>query len=213
MAITNYGELKTVVEEWLERPDLVSKIPDFITLAESMINRDLRCKENEKRITADINTEFVDIPTNFIEMRNFEVELSPDSNGDPAYIRKLDYMPPEQIDEFYPTMDVHAPEVYTIQGEEFQLKPVPDTTYTINMLYWYRLTALSADLSFNNVLLRYPGAYLYSALVSASPYIEDAQRIGQWAELYNSEIETINSTDKRGRFSGSTIQARPDFEE
>ncbi|WNZ54789.1 hypothetical protein QT397_18160 [Microbulbifer sp. MKSA007] len=42
MAITNYGELKSAIARWLEREDLDESIPDFITLAELRILRELR---------------------------------------------------------------------------------------------------------------------------------------------------------------------------
>ena len=42
MAITTYAELKTAIANWLNREDLTSVIPDFISLAEADFNRKLR---------------------------------------------------------------------------------------------------------------------------------------------------------------------------
>ena len=42
MAITNYTELKSSLADWLNRSDLTTVIPDFITLAESQFNREIR---------------------------------------------------------------------------------------------------------------------------------------------------------------------------
>ena len=42
MALSNYTELKASIADFLNRDDLTSVIPDFITLAESQINRDIR---------------------------------------------------------------------------------------------------------------------------------------------------------------------------
>ncbi len=42
MAITTYSELKTALGNWLNRDDLTAVIPDFISLAETDINRKLR---------------------------------------------------------------------------------------------------------------------------------------------------------------------------
>ena len=39
MAITTYAELKTAVGDWLNRSDLDSVIPNFISLAEAQFNR------------------------------------------------------------------------------------------------------------------------------------------------------------------------------
>jgi len=46
-----YGELKTAVADWLDREDLVAQIPDFIRLTEAEIYRDLRCQDNEFKVT------------------------------------------------------------------------------------------------------------------------------------------------------------------
>lgn len=203
MAITTYAELKTAVANWLNRSNLTSRIPEFISLGEAMLWRDLRIKEIEKRVTASISTEFFDIPTNFIEMRNIEIATDP--------LRKLDYMPPEQIDVFYPTNTTGKPKVYSIHGEEFQVKPIPDASYTVNMTYWYRLTAFSADNDTNNLLTRYPGLYLYSSLVAATPYVDDEEDKQTWMTLYENEVNSLNKKDKQGRYSGTSLQARPDF--
>ena len=42
MAITTYDELKTSVADFLNRDDLTSVIPDFITMAEADLNRNVR---------------------------------------------------------------------------------------------------------------------------------------------------------------------------
>ena len=42
MALTTYAELKTSVGDWLNRSDLTTAIPDFISLAEAQIERNLR---------------------------------------------------------------------------------------------------------------------------------------------------------------------------
>ena len=63
MSIATYAELKTAVANWLQRTDLTSYIPDFITIAESQIASDLKVREMEKRVTASISTEYFDIPS------------------------------------------------------------------------------------------------------------------------------------------------------
>ena len=44
MAFTTYTELKSVVADYLARTDLTAQIPDFITLAEVRLKRDLRIR-------------------------------------------------------------------------------------------------------------------------------------------------------------------------
>ena len=39
MSITDYGELKSAVSDWINRDDLTTRVPDFIRLAEAEIFR------------------------------------------------------------------------------------------------------------------------------------------------------------------------------
>ena len=71
MAITTYDELKTSVANWLNRDDLTSVVPDFITLAEADMNRKIRHWRQEKRSTAEIDTQYSAIPADFAEAIRF----------------------------------------------------------------------------------------------------------------------------------------------
>lgn len=202
MSITTYAELKTAVANWLDRSDLTSRIPEFIALAEAQIARDLRIRENEKRVTATISTEYFDIPTDFIEMRNFQLNTTP--------VTQMEYASPEQLDIFNPDSTAGNPLFYTIHGSEFQVKPVPDGNYTAEMTYWYRPTAFSADADTNTILTRYPDIYLYGALATAAPFIDDDTKAQTWITFYSNGIKTVNDKDKAGRYSGSSIRMRSD---
>ena len=47
MAISNFTNLKTAIANYLNRDDLTSYIADFISLAESRINNELRVSKRE----------------------------------------------------------------------------------------------------------------------------------------------------------------------
>lgn len=50
MALTTFSELKTAVANFLSRGDLTSRIPEFITLAEDRISKDLRIRAMEATV-------------------------------------------------------------------------------------------------------------------------------------------------------------------
>lgn len=201
MSIDTYAELKTAIANWLSRSDLTSRIPEFIDLGEARINQDLRCRENEKRITASISTQYFDIPTNFIEMSNFQLNTDP--------VQHLNYVSPEQMDIFRPTATTGQPKVYSIHGTEFQVKPIPDTTYTAEMTYFYELTSMTSDTDTNTVLTKFPQLYLYASLISAEGFLDDDAKIATWNTLYENMIAKINGRDKIGRYSGTKLYAKP----
>ena len=53
MALSNYTGLKASIADFLNRDDLTAVIPDFITLAEAQINRDIRHFKLEARSSVD----------------------------------------------------------------------------------------------------------------------------------------------------------------
>jgi hypothetical protein len=200
VSITTYSELKTAVANWLNRDDLTSVIPDFISLAEARIARDLRHWKQEKRVTTDANERYENLPNDFIEIRQVQhaaggaissvssVEMeklraASDAGGKPKYMR----LTAEQI-EFYPT---------------------PDTSYSISMLYYGRIPALS-DAEPDNWLLRdAPDVFLYGALLQSAPYLVDDARVQVWAGLYQSGVEALNVENEKARVSGPLSMGVP----
>lgn len=202
MAISTYAELKTAVANFIDRTDLTSRIPEFITMSEAAIGRDVRIRQMEKRVTASISTQYIDMPTDFILARNVQI------NGTSQ--DRLKYLTPEQMDIYRPSQTTGTPKNYTIIGTEFQLKPIPDTTYEVEIAYLARFTTLSADADSNWLLVNQPGIYVYGALVQASPYLKDDERTGLWASLYNAEVESINKQDNEARYSGASLRMQTD---
>jgi hypothetical protein len=46
MALANYNQLQTSIANYLNRTDLDAVIPDFITLTERRLDRDVRARAN-----------------------------------------------------------------------------------------------------------------------------------------------------------------------
>src|SRR4051794_31417082 len=67
MALATYSDLQASIANWLHRSDLTLQIPDFISLAESRLNRllILRSMETEASLTASPATRYVTLPTDF----------------------------------------------------------------------------------------------------------------------------------------------------
>ena len=92
MAFTTYSDLKTSVANYLNREDLTAVIPDFITLTENRLNRDLRVRVNLIRAetTTTSGTDFYNLPTDLIEIRNITYDTSSRSYA-------LEYLSPESL--------------------------------------------------------------------------------------------------------------------
>ena len=77
MALTTYAELKTSVGDWLNRTDLATAISDFVSLAESQIERQLRTRQMIVRATASIGTEYSAVPADFLETKSLKLNTNP----------------------------------------------------------------------------------------------------------------------------------------
>ena len=67
MSISTYTELQTEVANFLNRDDLSTTSETFIALAEANFNRDIRHWRMETRKTSVLNTQFTELPTDFLE--------------------------------------------------------------------------------------------------------------------------------------------------
>lgn len=202
MSIATYAELKTAVANFLERDDLTNRIPEFISLAEDRIYQTLRIREMEatSTITTTAAQQTDSLPTRYIGARRLYVDASPDTI--------LEYRSPVNFWSMYGSQTTASPVVFTIEGENFVWGPVPDSAYSIKVLYYNRLAAFSSDSDTNNLLTKARGLYLYGALLEAAPFLGNDPRVITWAQLFDDLKERVESSDKRDRFSGYPLTQR-----
>ena len=205
MAISNYSELKSAIADWLDRTDLTDSIPDFITLAETRHRRDFKIRRMETRVTANtiVDSEYYTLPDYFVAMRNIQLNTNPKTS--------LEYLTPEQMDRIHAGSTKGKPKAYSIIGNNIQLRPLPDSVYQIEMLYFKYFTPLSDSNTTNDMLTYHPDAYLYGALVEAEPYLQNDKRIQVWAGYYERAKKDIIDSNERDRHSGVTPTTRIDY--
>jgi hypothetical protein len=68
-----FDELKTNIADWLNRTDLTSVIPTFITLAEARLNRQLRTTNQYTRADISTSDQYLSMPSDFLEMRHIRM--------------------------------------------------------------------------------------------------------------------------------------------
>ena len=199
MALTDYSSLKTSVASYLARSDLTDQIPDFIRLAEERLARDLRTRKMLVVARADTTASdsTVGLPTDFLEMRDMHLRTTP--------VQSLTYRSPNAFYAGSRTTDSGKPIDYTILASEIQFAPVPDTTYSIQMLYYAKPQYLSDTNITNAFLANYPDALLYAALGEAEPYLMNDARLQTWAALYDRAITAINTSDQSSEYGGQPM--------
>lgn len=189
MAISTYSELQTAVTNWLHRSDLTAIIPDFITLAESRINRTLQLptKEIEVSLTASIGSRTIALPSGYVSPIALWLTYWQPRN-------QMVYVPPDQIPV---TGSLATPVYWTIDGGNIAFDSLADKAYTFTFRY-LSVLALSASTSTNWLLTNHPDVYLYGALIEASPYTRDDNRISLWKTAFDVAIQEVQAKEIRG---------------
>ena len=203
MSITTYTELKSAVADFLNRQDLASAIPTFISLAESSFNRDIRHWRMDVRISITLDAQFVDLPSGWLET----VKIVNATGEGP---QELELIPLAEMDErrFASNDTAGAPRFYAINGGKIELYPTPSEAFTASITYVQKPTALSTSNASNWLLENFPDVYLYGSLAHSAPYLQEDSRLGVWAALYQQALSAINLDSDRAKYSGTGLRMK-----
>jgi hypothetical protein len=202
MAYTNYTDLQASVASYLGRSDLSAVIPDFIRFAETRLARELRTRTMLKSATttATPGDAKVMLPEDFLEIRDLHVQ------GNPRF--PITYLSPSAFTRDARADESGKPVYYTILASEFLFAPIPDSSYTLEILYYAKPPQLSSTEVSNIFLANYYDVLLYASLLEAEPYLINDARTQTWATLYDRAIKNISDADQNGEYSGIPLQMR-----
>jgi hypothetical protein len=200
MAVDTYTNLQLAIANFLARDDLTAQIPDFITMAEARMSRELETRSQEKRVQASTvgGNEYLALPVDMREIREVKLNTTP--------LTVLSYYSPVALDEKFSSGGQGKPLGFSIIGDEMKLRPIPDTTYTVEIVYIGTIEALSAVNQTNNILSRSPDAYLYGALAEAYAYLLDETRASQYLQRFNLALEEIKVDEQRAHYGTGSLQ-------
>lgn len=202
MALTTYAELKTSIGDWLNRSDLTSVIPDFISLAEAQIERTLRARQMIVRANASFDAQYGAVPSDFLEAKS--LKLTSTNPQTPLSFMSIDALDAEMTK--YTASG--KPKFFGVVGGQLRIVPTPDSTYTTELTYYAKLSKLSTSNTSNWLLASSPDIYLYGSLLQAAPYLQDDARIQTWATLYERALNDLQTADDRGASSGGALLTR-----
>jgi hypothetical protein len=200
MALSTYTELKAAVADWLNRTDLTTPIVDFISLAEAEMKRRLR--RATESTTIYISAGNMDGPTDMAEP--IALRLSTASGYEDIPLRLCT---PEMLWERREGT-TGRPTDYAFYDGQLQFAPVPDQSYDGILLYYQQLTPLSGSVASNAILAEAPDAYLFGALLQATPYVEHDERIAVWQMKFDNAIEQLNDMRARESYGAGPKEMR-----
>lgn len=201
VSITTLGTLKSAIADFLNREDLTSVIPTFVSLAHAQLNRVVRSHNQITRGSLTIDAQFEALPSGWLETIRITMDANP--------IRVLTQISLDDLTRYRTEREntTGAPVYFAHVGTDIELFPTPDQSYTGQITYYAEIDALSADGDDNWLLLKSPDAYLYGSLVHSAPYLKDDPRLAVWSSLYAQAISEIEAESAAARF-GSPLRMR-----
>lgn len=204
MALSTYTELKAAIADWLDRADLTTQIVDFITLAEAEFNRTLFVPQREEVSTASVSSASIALPTDFWSMRSIYIDADPK-----VYLQQMNMA---ELRTNYAASATGKPQNFALQsGDELVLAPSPDTTYTLILNYWQTIPALSASVASNWLLASHPDIYLYGALLQASIFLVDDDRILRWRGALGQAQGQLQDAGNKSAWGSTPVRIRSPY--
>lgn len=188
MTISTYNELVSACGNWLHRSGLDDRIPEFITIGEARIGREVRARQMEARVSTTPTTAYSDLPSDYLSMRAIRIKGS--------NIGWLTYLTPDEFFGSFASANTASSKYYTIFGDELVFPATPSGD--IELWYYKKLAALSG--ATNTLFTSNPDLYLYAAMAAAQPFLAKDSKIPVWEALYQQTKDSVNDQHKEGRF-------------
>lgn len=184
----NYGQLKTSIASWVNHGAATASIPDFVTLAEAEIRRDVRVMAMESMVTGVLVGGEIALLADYLDARRFVV------NGLPC-----DYITPEEYQD--QTFQQSRENCYTRIGSTLYV--INGGAQSYSLIYRAQFDALAVDADTNWLLTNAPDVYLFGALKHAAIFLKDAAAAQGYEGVYQAAKDKTNSADKAGLIQGS----------
>jgi len=166
--------LKTSVQDYLQVSEstFTNQLPRFIKEAEDRIFNLVQLPDQRINVQGVLtaSNRFLATPTDFYA----PFSLAVISNETYDY---LDFKHPSFIKEYSPSStSTGKPKYYSLFDDtSFELAPIPDATYTIELHYLYKPASLTSGSDSGTTLLSsdYPDALLYGSLVEGAIFLKE----------------------------------------
>lgn len=200
--VMTFTTLQQDVRRYLERgntyasdPIVFEQIPRLINLAERRIARELKVQGfiNVVTGTMTVGQSVYNKPDRWRDTVSFNIGTGTGNNSRKTLFTR-DY---EYVRSYWPdSTQVEQPIFYCdYDYSHWLVAPTPDEAYPFEVLY-YELPPLLDDVVQTNWLTEYaPQLLLYGALLEATPFLKNDERIQVWQNMYDRAAAMLNGED------------------
>ncbi len=197
-----YTTLKGDMQRYLERgstlasdPTVYEQIPRLINLAERRIARELKVQGLINPVVSTLvpSQSVYAKPDRWRETVSMNIGTGAGNSSRAALLpRSYEYCRAFWPDE----SETGTPLFYADYNyNNWLLVPAPDDAYPLEILY-YQLPPLLDDSTQTNWLTdEAPQLLLYGALLEATPFLKNDERIGTWQSMYDRAASALNGED------------------
>lgn len=208
-AFTDYDNLLEVIGDWLARDDLAARIPDFVWLAESELQRDLNLRLNDAIATGTslAGQDYIDLPEDYVE--GFFLQWD-DRTLSPVTVSSFDVVARHQNGYEAQSSASADPRVGAFHGNRVYIGPKPGNQ-SYKLYYKAGTQHLGPDNQTNQVLRDYPDALLYGSLMHSAPYLGADERTLVWSQLFERAKQQAKQQEWRARTGHGPLRMQPDI--
>jgi len=173
------ASLKTGIQDYLESTEtsFVSNLDNFITTTEERILKNVQLDNFRKNVTGNVTVDntYLATPSDFLSPFSLAV-IDGDDNYSFLLLKQVSF-----IRDFTPNASTTGlPKYYSeFDDNSFLLAPTPDSTYDVELHYYYRPASLTTTSGSETTWLseNAPNAMLYGSLVEACTYLKSYESI------------------------------------
>ena len=213
MAIDTYSKLQSAISDEVNRNDLLATVTAYssgpidgaiirsIENCELRLNRTLRLRQMETSTTMTLvaSQTTYSLPSDFMQARLAYVNAQP--------ITLIEQTSLENLFAQYPDSAVAKPEKMAVVGSTIQLRPIPDSAYSVPFYYYAVPTALSTANATNTLFAISPDVYLYGSCLELTRFLGEDQRIQVWKGFYDEAIRLLTDDSNSAKWSGVLVQS------
>jgi hypothetical protein len=164
------------------------QLPRLVTLAERRIARELKIEGFIQPVTTVLQ------PGVAVYMKpdRWRDTVSMSVDNAPIFARAYEYIRSYWPDE----AQTGTPEFYAdYDYQHWLIAPTPASAQTLEILYYQQPPFLGDDVQTNWLTQYAPDLLLYAALLEATPFLKNDERIQTWQGLYDRASSAINNED------------------
>lgn len=199
MSLANYAALKTSIKRWAHRDDIDDIVDDIILLAEGSMYANVECPLRVREMmtsgTTSTSGQTLALPTNFLEFRKLTL-----SSGNIEF--DCQYVTPESMNK---TGAAGVPRYFTVTST-IEFDKNPDTTYTVNWVYFAYPTGLSSSNTTNTILTNYPQIYLLMCQWATHVYTHEEEKAAGYWTMAMSAIKGATKRYKKSHGPAPTMR-------